>query len=90
MKKQLVLMTCLSALTAGAAIAGEQDARFKMLDANQDGYISAQEAQAHKGLTKQWGMLDQDSDNQLDQAEFSAFEMGMGSGSPSTDTQQDQ
>ncbi|RRQ21498.1 EH domain-containing protein [Thiohalobacter thiocyanaticus] len=76
MKKQIAVIACVSAFAAGSAIAGEQqDELFKMLDTNQDGYISAEEAQAHGDLTSQWNSVDQNSDGQIDQSEFSAFEI---------------
>lgn len=77
MKKQIAVIACVSAFAAGSAIAGEkqQGELFKMLDTNQDGYISAEEAQAHGDLTSQWNSVDQNSDGQIDQSEFSAFEI---------------
>lgn len=76
MKKHIVAIACVAGFTAGQAIAGEkQDEMFKQLDTDQDGYISAEEAQAHGDLTSQWDSVDQNSDGQVDQSEFSAFEV---------------
>lgn len=52
-------------------------ASFESLDTDGDGYISEQEAQAHDALANSWQDVDVNSDNQLDQAEFSAFESGL-------------
>jgi hypothetical protein len=66
------------ALVAGVAVlpvyAGGASAGFKALDANQDGAISQQEAQAHKGLSENYIELDKNQDGTLDVVEFSAFE----------------
>lgn len=76
MKKQIAVIACVSAFAAGSAIAGEQQGEmFKQLDTDQDGYISAEEAEAHGDLTSQWNSVDKNSDGQVDQSEFSAFEV---------------
>lgn len=66
------------AFVAGVAVmpvyAGGASAGFKALDANADGVISQQEAQANKGISENYGALDKNQDGQLDAAEFSAFE----------------
>lgn len=75
MKKQMTAIACVCAFTAGTAMAGEQEGKFKMLDANQDGYISATEASANETLRKQWKAADRDGNNRIDQSEFSALEL---------------
>lgn len=56
-----------------AANAAEESA-FTKLDANADGYISAEESTADEGLYKDWAKVDTNADGQVDAAEFSAFE----------------
>ncbi len=56
---------------------------FTELDANQDGYISSQEARQYSLLLEQWGRLDRNNDQQLDKSEFSAFESGTSTGNTS-------
>lgn len=75
MKKQITTIACVCAFTAGTAMAGEQASKFKKLDTNQDGYISATEASANETLRKQWKAIDQDGNNRIDQSEFSALEL---------------
>ena len=77
MNKHITAIACICAFTAGTAMAGEQQqqGKFKMLDANQDGYISAEEAGANERLRKQWQSADRDGDNRIDQSEFSALEL---------------
>jgi hypothetical protein len=57
----------------GAVFAGEDV--FKHLDRDADGYISAQEAGAHQGLTMGYIGADTNEDGKIDAAEFSAFEI---------------
>ncbi|HSH29464.1 MAG TPA: hypothetical protein VK971_06100 [Thiohalobacter sp.] len=47
---------------------------FEALDRDGDGYISAEEAGAHKGLEANWDKADANQDGHLDSSEFSAFE----------------
>ena len=75
MKKVTMTQTALALLAAGfftAAVAGEDV--FMKLDANEDGYISAQEAAADEALHQSWETTDANQDGQIDAAEFSAFE----------------
>ncbi|MDJ0806315.1 MAG: EF-hand domain-containing protein [Gammaproteobacteria bacterium] len=68
--------TVVAVMAAGfftAAMAGEN--QFNKLDADADGYISAEEAAAHEALQKGWQATDANMDGQIDAAEFSAFEM---------------
>lgn len=63
-------------LTASGALQATAGNSFKALDADADGYISATEAATNQDLSTRWNELDKDSNNQLDQSEFSAFEIG--------------
>ncbi len=47
---------------------------FGSLDANQDGYVSKDEATVDQGISENWERVDTNGDNRLDQSEFSAFE----------------
>jgi len=47
---------------------------FEALDTNHDGYISPEEAKADPKLAVNFQKADQNSDNQIEQSEFSAFE----------------
>jgi Ca2+-binding EF-hand superfamily protein len=64
------------ALLAGGSLqaAVEMDS-FQILDADANGYISADEATGNQSLSTRWTVLDKDSNNQLDKSEFSAFEI---------------
>jgi len=75
MKMTTMTQTALALLAAGfltAAVASED--AFMKLDANEDGYISAQEAAADETLHQRWESTDANQDGQIDAAEFSAFE----------------
>jgi Ca2+-binding EF-hand superfamily protein len=50
--------------------------RFKSLDADRNGLISAQEAKSDQELSRQWNSLDRNGDGQLDPTEFSKYEQG--------------
>lgn len=50
--------------------------RFKALDMDRNGFISAEEAKSNQELSKQWNSLDKNGDGQLDSIEFSKFEQG--------------
>lgn len=63
-------------ITASGALQATVGNSFKALDSDADGYISATEAAANQDLSTRWNELDKDSNNQLDQSEFSAFETG--------------
>ncbi len=51
-------------------------AGFENLDSDGNGFISQQEADTSDPLINNWQVVDIDSDGQLNQAEFSAFEAG--------------
>lgn len=53
---------------------------FAQLDANGDGMISQDEAQANPQLSQQFQSIDQNQDGQLDQSEFAQFESGASGG----------
>ena len=75
MKRTTVTQTAIALIAAGlftAAIASED--AFIKLDANEDGYISAQEAVVDENLHQRWESTDANQDGQIDAAEFSAFE----------------
>lgn len=75
MKMTTMIKTAMALLAAGflsMAVAGEDT--FMKLDANEDGYISAQEAAADEALQQSWETTDANQDGQIDAAEFSAFE----------------
>lgn len=83
-------------MLAGTAAAGEKmmmsdedemgPMTFEALDRNGDGYISAEESQAHKGLKANWDQADANNDGHLDSSEFSAFE-GEGMMTPPEDSE---
>lgn len=62
-------------LACGSLQAAVEMDSFQTLDADANGYISAGEATSNQALSTQWTTLDKDSNNQLDKAEFSAFEI---------------
>lgn len=67
------------ALVAGSAVQAEETkSMFQGLDADANGYISAEEAAANPELHARWQELDADKNNLLDMSEFSAFEAGSG------------
>lgn len=76
-------LAAVALMSVSGALQATAGNSFKALDSDADGYISATEAAANKDLSTRWSELDKDTDNQLDQSEFSAFETG-------ADTQQGQ
>jgi len=54
---------------------GEHDASFSKLDSNDNGYLSRQEAKQSSDLSDHWSSADSNSDDKIDRAEFSAFEI---------------
>ena len=56
-------------------VASADDDVFQHLDRDADGYISAEEAGAHQGLTMGYIGADTNEDGKIDAAEFSAFEV---------------
>ena len=81
MKKSVMIKTTMALVAAGfLSVAVADEDAFIKLDANQDGYISAQEATADPALQQSWETTDANQDGQVDAAEFSAFEaMGQSS-----------
>jgi len=68
-----------AALVTGALLqpvyAEEAMSGFKVLDADGNGAISAEEAQTNEAVTASWTSLDVNQDGQIDEAEFSAMEV---------------
>ena len=82
MKTMTIKQTVVALAAAGfftVATAGDEGA-FTKLDANADGYISAEESTASEGLYKEWAKVDANADGKVDAAEFSAFEATMPAG----------
>ncbi|MCU7899341.1 MAG: hypothetical protein KZQ71_02145 [Candidatus Thiodiazotropha sp. (ex Lucinoma aequizonata)] len=75
--KKMTMKQGLVALVAGGFFtvicAGED--QFTKLDANPDGYISADESVASEQLYQAWSAMDANDDGKIDVAEFSAFEV---------------
>lgn len=67
-----VMLVALAGLIDGAVADGEG---FKHLDRDADGYISAEEAGVHQGLTMGYIAADTNQDGKIDASEFSAFEI---------------
>ncbi len=51
-----------------------EEANFKALDADGDGYISMSEADQDPMLKESWNAIDSNQDGMVEKAEFSAFE----------------
>jgi hypothetical protein len=81
MSKYLIGLTAALLLMTGAVFAaqhekgmmGEQSS-FNTLDANHDGTISKEEAQADASLAKSWDKADANSDGKIEESEFARFE----------------
>ena len=73
MKMTKTLVAVIAAGFMSTALASEN--QFNKLDADADGYITAEEAAAHEGLQAGWTDTDVNADGKVDAAEFSAFEM---------------
>ena len=76
----LGLVGMMSLAGAGAVYAEGEDAGsegqdFTWLDADQDGYISMDEAKANPQLTEKFGLVDENMDNKIDEGEFARFEI---------------
>lgn len=64
-----------SLLMASAAFAeGDTSERFKLLDVDGDGRISAAEANRDPQLSTVWDQIEKKEDGYIDRSEFSAFE----------------
>lgn len=55
---------------------------FQVLDTDQDGYISQEEAQGRSDVAVNWRRIDRDESGQLDVVEFAAFERARGVAPP--------
>jgi protein involved in sex pheromone biosynthesis len=71
--KDKIAIAALALAFSAAACAGDQ-AALEAADADKDGAISAQEAEAVPGLTEQWAVVDINQDGMVDAAEFAQFE----------------
>jgi hypothetical protein len=61
-------------LATAAVAAGVTSDRFKQLDVDGDGRISAAEANRDPVLSNAWDQIEKKEDGYLDRSEFSAFE----------------
>jgi hypothetical protein len=57
-----------------APVGADETPGFNALDANQDGYVSDEEAKNTPELVERWLEIDTNRDNRLDESEFSALE----------------
>lgn len=76
------MVTAIAAALASFAAIGQQvqdpgdPTAMSTFDADNDGYVSREEAEAHGDLTELWDELDLDRDEQLNEDEFAGFEQG--------------
>ena len=75
MKMQMIKTAIALSVAGFLTTAIAEQNQFNKLDADADGYISAEEAAAHEALQKGWQATDANMDGKVDAAEFSAFEM---------------
>lgn len=68
------IMTVLFACMAAAAVVAAESSGEPVLDTDNDGLLSQEEAKAVPGLNDQWQTLDVNGDGKLDAAEFARFE----------------
>ena len=61
-------------MTGTGALAGGEGKDFGSLDADGNGQLSQQEANARGDLSQAWSSVDGNGDGVVDRAEFSAFE----------------
>ncbi|WP_428604241.1 hypothetical protein [Sedimenticola sp.] len=69
------LITVLFASMAAAAVIAAENKVDVVLDTDNNGTLSQEEAKAIPGLSEQWEQLDVNKDGQLDPAEFAKFEV---------------
>ncbi len=72
MRKELLIAT-LAIVATGTAYAA--DVTFNLVDTDQNGSISKEEAAVMPALSKQWSDYDSNTDGKLDEAEFARFEL---------------
>jgi hypothetical protein len=68
----MVAALCMLSISAFAA-AGSTLPSFEILDADQNGFISTDEAASCEGLIEDFATIDANQDGKLDQAEYAAF-----------------
>lgn len=70
------IIALMLAATAQAAERGHgEGALMRALDTNGDGVVSVEEAKANPDLAREFQQYDQNRDGNIDQGEFSRFEM---------------
>jgi len=71
-----LLMVAAALMLSVTAFAAEDTTTptFELLDANQDGYISSEEAASYEALVTTFEKIDANQDGKLDAAEYSAFD----------------
>jgi hypothetical protein len=77
----LTFLASLFLATAAFAAGDSSDERFKQLDVDGDGRISAAEASRDPALSTSWDQIEKKEDGYLDRSEFSAFEEQTGEAS---------
>lgn len=68
----MVAALCMLSVSAFAA-AGSTLPSFETLDADQNGFISTDEAASCEGIVEDFAKIDANQDGKLDQAEYAAF-----------------
>lgn len=74
---KLILLTAIGTLTAASlAFAGDTDNEkiFKLLDKNNDGFITKTEVSSVKNLIKDWDNIDTDKNGSIAMTEFSSVQ----------------
>ncbi len=71
---KLQISFILSGVLASGLAMADYPMTFESLDKDSNGYINRSEADARPDLSENWSRIDQNTDDQLDISEFSAFE----------------
>lgn len=74
-KFAIALIASLLSSYAYAQLSEQQQAIWQLLDADQNGYVSQQEAQEDEMVSSLWQDLDADGDGQLTTEEFTTLEV---------------